>query len=64
MAYFQNLANEIYKMIEKSPIKKDFSFKDQLKRAALYPMTNIAEGFMCGSNKEFIQFLFIARWCP
>ena len=40
---------------------KDYSFRDQIQRAALSIMTNIAEGFDRGSNKEFIQFLIIAR---
>jgi len=40
---------------------KDFSFKDQIQRAALSVMSNIAEGFDRGSNKEFIQYLIIAR---
>ena len=40
---------------------RDYSFKDQIQRAALSVMSNIAEGFDRGSNKEFIQFLVIAR---
>ena len=40
---------------------KDFSFRDQIQRAALSIMTNIAEGFDRGTNREFIQFLVIAR---
>jgi len=40
---------------------KDFSFRDQIQRAALSIMTNIAEGFDRGSNREFIQYLVIAR---
>ncbi len=40
---------------------KDLSFKDQIQRAALSIMSNIAEGFDRGSNKEFIQYLVIAR---
>ena len=40
---------------------KDYSFRDQIQRAALSIMSNIAEGFDRGSNKEFIQFLIIAR---
>jgi four helix bundle protein len=40
---------------------KDYGFKDQIQRAALSIMSNISEGFDRGSNKEFIQFLVIAR---
>ncbi len=40
---------------------KDYGFRDQLQRAAISVMSNIAEGFDRSSNKEFIQFLVIAR---
>ncbi len=40
---------------------KDYSFKDQIQRASLSVMSNIAEGFDRGSNKELVQFLIIAR---
>ncbi len=40
---------------------KDYGFKDQMQRASISVMSNIAEGFDRGSNKEFIQFLVIAR---
>ena len=40
---------------------KDYSFKDQMFRAALSITNNIAEGFDRGSDKELRQFLIIAR---
>ena len=40
---------------------KDRSFNDQVQRAAVSIMNNIAEGFERKSNKEFKQFLFIAK---
>ena len=40
---------------------KDYGFKDQIQRAAVSIPSNIAEGYERQSNKEFIQFLFIAK---
>lgn len=40
---------------------RDYSFKDQMNRAAISIISNIAEGAERGSNKDFIRFLHIAK---
>ncbi len=40
---------------------KDFSFKDQIQRAAVSITNNIAEGFERKSNNEFQYFLYVAK---
>jgi four helix bundle protein len=52
------LVREIYSIFS---YNKDFGFRDQIQRTAISVMTNIAEGFDRGTNKEFCQFLVIAR---
>ena len=55
------MANLIYKFGRESGFSKDYGFKDQIQRAAVSVMNNIAEGFERGSNKDFAKFLFIAK---
>ncbi len=40
---------------------RDFSFRDQICRAVISVMNNIAEGFERRTNKELVNFLYIAR---
>lgn len=40
---------------------RDFSFRDQIQRAVISIMNNIAEGFERRTNKELKNFLFIAK---
>lgn len=40
---------------------RDFGLRDQVQRAAISAMSNIAEGFDRGGNKEFVHFLTISR---
>ena len=53
----RELVNVIFDICEKQMKNKDFSTQDQIKRAAISTMNNIAEGFGRYSNKEFIRFL-------
>ena len=44
-----------------SPAQRDFSFRDQLQRAAISVMNNIAEGFERKTAKDFAHFLDVAK---
>jgi len=52
---------EVYKITEEGRLQKDFSAKDQLRRAAISISNNIAEGFEYNNNKSFIRFLLYAK---
>lgn len=54
-------AKEIYKLCQTGNFSKDFELKDQIRASAGSVMDNIAEGFESFSNKEFCQFLVIAK---
>jgi four helix bundle protein len=55
------LVKMIYALTNKEHFAKDFSMKDQIRRASVSAMANIAEGFDCESKLEFARFLGIAR---
>ena len=47
--------------ITDNPNFKDYGLKNQIRRAAVSPMSNIAEGFDRGTRNEFVDALFIAK---
>ena len=51
----------IYKILNNPIFSKDFGLKDQIRRASISIISNIAEGFERNGNKEFNQFLSIAK---
>src|SRR5215467_11530942 len=55
------LVREVYKLTKKRVFSRDFALRDQITRAAISSMSNIAEGFERGTRKEFIQFLNVAK---
>jgi len=54
------LVRKIYDATRDGNFKKDLRFVGQIQAAAISAMANIAEGFTRRSDKEFIQFLYIA----
>ena len=55
------LVKDIYAVASHKPFAADFGFKDQLTRAAVSITSNIAEGFDRGTDREFLQFLKVAK---
>ena len=57
----RELTKAIYAMSNDGQFARDFGLRDQIRRASVSIMSNIAEGFGRGGNKEFIQFLSTAK---
>lgn len=64
LAIFQKaraLSKKIYEITEKEKFKRDYRFVAQIHASVGSIMDNIAEGFERNGNKEFVNFLFIAK---
>ncbi len=64
LAIFQKareLSKRIYPVTNKDGFKSDYRFVQQIRAAAGSIMDNIAEGFERTGNKEFLNFLYIAK---
>lgn len=53
----RELCRRIYASAGAGAFAKDFGLKDQIQRASVSAMANIAEGFDRGGDREFLQFL-------
>ena len=51
----------VYKISKNGNFAKDFGLRDQIRRASVSVMSNIAEGFERGGDREFVQFLSTAK---
>ena len=57
----RTLVKAVYEVTSQPPFAKDFGLRDQVRRSGVSIMANIAEGFERGGNREFLQFLGIAK---
>ena len=55
------LVKEVYSITERPGFRRDFALRDQVRRSAISVSSNVAEGFARRTNKEFVQFLYIAH---
>jgi four helix bundle protein len=55
------LTAEIYRVSSQGAFSRDFGLKDQIRRASVSVMANIAEGFERSKPREFHQFLSVAK---
>ena len=57
----RQLTQQVYGFARQGSFARDFGLRDQVQRASVSTMANIAEGFERGGDKEFIQFLSTAK---
>jgi len=57
----RELVKAVYAICRIGAFAKDYGLKDQIQRAAVSICSNIAEGFERSGNKEFANFLWIAK---
>lgn len=55
------LAGDVYDLTLNADFSRDFALRDQIRRCAISVFSNIAEGFERDGNKEFVNFLAIAK---
>lgn len=57
----RKLTHRVYEATATGSFARDFGLKDQIRRASISILSNIAEGFERGGDKEFLQFLAMAK---
>ena len=57
----RELTNRVYTLTRRAGFRQDPGLVDQIRRAAVSVVSNIAEGYERGSTTEFVQFLYIAK---
>jgi four helix bundle protein len=57
----RDLTRIVYKVSSGGRLAKDFGLRDQLRKASVSVMSNLAEGFERGGSREFLQFVALAK---
>jgi len=57
----RELTKAVYRITSVGEFARDYGLRDQIRRATISIMSNIAEGFERGGDKEFLQFFSIAK---
>jgi S23 ribosomal protein. len=57
----KDLSVKIYKLTAKGLFERDFSLRDQIRRASVSVPSNIAEGDESGTNKQAVKYLYTAK---
>ncbi len=57
----RELTKTIYALTNDGQFARDFGLRDQIRRASVSIMSNLAEGFERGGDKEFFQFVSLAK---
>ena len=57
----RELANLVYEATSERGFNSDFALRDQIRRATISIVSNIAEGYERDGDREFVQFLYIAK---
>lgn len=57
----REMTKTIYAVSNDGAFARDFGLRDQIRRASVSIMSNIAEGFERGGDKEFFQFVSLAK---
>lgn len=57
----KSMAVSVYKITEEGKIGRDFGLRDQMRRAGVSVLSNIAEGDERNTDKEAVRFFYIAK---
>ena len=57
----REVVKQIYSVTRVEPFSRDFALCNQIRRSAVSIISNIAEGFERDGNKEFVQYLTVAK---